>query len=86
MPEHLLERDEMPSRITDLEIAMRNDLHEYARRAMRRSPSVVTSVLAYLVLRHGEIQDTYAIVHARVNGLSDALLLDALDSLREEAA
>ena len=65
---------------------MRNDLHEYARRAMRRSPSIVTSVLAYLVLRHGEIQDTYAIVHARVNGLSEELLLDALDSLREEAA
>ena len=53
---------------------------------MRRSPSVVTSVLAYLVLRHGEIQDIYAIVHARVNGLSDELLLDALDPLREEAA
>ena len=43
MPEHLLARDRMPSRITDLEIAMRNDLHEYARRAMRRSPSIVTS-------------------------------------------
>ncbi len=86
LPENLLGQGKMPSRITVMEIAMRNDLHEYARRAMRRSPSVVTSVLAYLVLRHGEIQDTYAIVHARVNGLSDELLFDALDPLREEAA
>ena len=86
LPEHLLGRGQMPARITDMEIAMRSDLHDYARRAMRRSPSVVTSVLAYLVLRHGEIQGTYAIVHARVNGLSDELLQEALDPLREDAA
>lgn len=86
LPEHLLTHGSMPSRITDIEIAMRDDLYAYARRAMRRSPSAVNSALAYLVLRHGEITAVYAIVHARVHGLGEDLLHDALDPLGEEAA
>lgn len=86
IPPHLLSHGEFPSRITDMEMAMRNDVHDYAQRAMRRSPSVVTSVLAYLVLRHGEIQNVYAIVHARVHGLGDDLLDEALNPLHEVAA
>jgi vacuolar-type H+-ATPase subunit C/Vma6 len=53
---------------------------------MRRSPSALTSVLAYLVLRHGEITKLYSIVHARVRGLGDDVLAEALDPLQEAAA
>jgi len=86
VPAHLLNHETVPEEITEIEIAMRNDLFDYARRAMRRSPSAVTSALAYLVLRHGEITALYAIVHARANGLSDELLHDALDIFKGEAA
>ena len=54
--------------------------------AMRRSPSVLTSALAYLVLRYGDITSLYAIVHARVHGLHQDLLEEALYPLRKEAA
>ena len=53
---------------------------------MRRSPSILTSVLAYLLLRRGEIRKVYAIVHARVNGLSDSILDEALNPLQDIAA
>lgn len=86
LPDHLLSHRDMPEQITDIEIAMRNDLHDFARRAMRRSPSAVTSSLAYLVLRYGEITSEYAILHARVNGFSDELLHAALDPLSLEVA
>lgn len=86
LPPHLVSGGELPARITDIEIVMRHDVNDYARSAMRRSPSPVTSVLAYLVLRHGEIQSVYAIVHARVNGLPEDLLGEALDPLHEVAA
>ena len=53
---------------------------------MRHSPSALTSVLAYLVLRYGGINALYTIVHARIHGLDDALLQEALDPLHEAAA
>jgi len=65
---------------------MRGDLFAHAERAMRRSPSALTSVLSYLVLRYGEITTLYAIVHARVHGMSDDLLHEAIDPLQETAA
>jgi V/A-type H+-transporting ATPase subunit C len=49
---------------------------------MRHSPSVLTSVLAYLVIRYSEIIKLYAIVHARVHGLNDGLLEEALNPLQ----
>ena len=85
LPSNLL-HGEMPRQITLIEAAMRNDLTEHAERAMRGSPSALTSVLAYLVLRHGEMTDLYAIVHARVHGLGDDLLREALNPLQEVAA
>ncbi|MDJ0741674.1 MAG: V-type ATPase subunit [Gammaproteobacteria bacterium] len=86
LPRYLASQDQLPTRITHLDAVLRNDLHDYAHGAMRRSPSAVTSVLAYLVLRHGEMKDLYAIVHARVNGIADELLQHALDPLAGEAA
>jgi len=76
----------MPREITNIEHAMRTDLSEYAEAAMRRSPSILTSVLAYLLLRRGEIRKVYAIVHARVNGLADSILDEALNPLQDIAA
>lgn len=86
LPSNLLSHGEMPQQITQIEVAMRNDLSEYAQGAMRRSPSALTSVLAYLVLRHGDMLKLYAIVHARVYGLGDDVLQEALNPLREAAA
>lgn len=86
LPPGLLSHGEMPPQITLIEVAMRNELSQYAERAMRRSPSALTSVLAYLVLRYGEITKIYAIVHARVYGLGDDLLGEALNPLQEAAA
>ena len=76
----------MPQQLTLIEAAMLSDLDEYAARAMRLSPSALTSVLAYLVLRYGEITSLYAIMHARIHGLADELLNEALDPLQEVAA
>jgi V/A-type H+-transporting ATPase subunit C len=86
LPNNLLRHGEMPSEITRIEVAMRNDLFDYAERAMRGSPSALTSVLAYLLLRRGEVKKIYAIVHARVHGLSDAILEAAFNPLEEAAA
>jgi V/A-type H+-transporting ATPase subunit C len=86
LPDSLPGLRELPQQITLIEAAMRSDLLAYARRAMRFSPSALTSVLCYLVLRHGGISALYTIVHARVHGLADELLQEALDPLREEAA
>jgi V/A-type H+-transporting ATPase subunit C len=86
LPTGLLGQREMPQQITNIEVAMRADLMDYARRAMRRSPSAIASVLSYLVLRHGEIGSLYAIMHARVHGLADDLLHEALDPLHDAAA
>lgn len=85
VPDDLL-RHALPESITDIEIAMRHELFATARMAMRRSPSAVTSALAYLVLRHGEMNALYSIVHARMHGLDPALLHDALDPPAAEAA
>jgi len=81
LPETLPGHDRMPQQITLIEATMRNELHAYAARAMRYSPSALTSVLAYLVLRYGGINALYTIVHARAHGLSDAILQEALDPL-----
>jgi V/A-type H+-transporting ATPase subunit C len=86
LPPNLLSQDEMPDQITLIEIVLRQELHRHAWRALRRSPSVLTSALAYLVLRYGDINGLYAIVHARIHGLSDELLAEALDPLHEAAA
>ena len=86
LPKNLLSRREMPERITLIEAAMRDDLFNHAQRVMLRSPSILASVLAYLVLRHGEITRLYSIVHARVRGLGDDVLAQALDPLQETAA
>lgn len=86
LPANLLGHGAMPEQITNIEVAMRTDLADYAARAMRRSPSAITSVLAYLVLRHHEITALYAIVHARIHGLADDVLHEALDPLQEAAA
>ena len=76
----------LPQQITLIDALMRQDLYAYAERAMRFSPSALTSVLAYLVLRHGGINALYAIVHARVYGLDEELLQLALDPLQQAAA
>ena len=86
LPEGLPGHENMPTQITRIEATMRNELHAYAVRAMRHSPSALTSVLAYLVLRYGGINALYTIVHARAYGLSDEILQEALDPLYEEAA
>lgn len=85
LPSHLLSHRDMPTEITLIEAAMREELSAYAARAMRRSPSALTSVLSYLVLRHGDITKLYAIMHARVFGLGDDLLAEALNPLQEAA-
>jgi V/A-type H+-transporting ATPase subunit C len=86
LPGSILGGRPLPREITLIEAALREDLARNARLAMRRSPSALTSVLAYLVLRYYEITTLYAIVHARENGLSRELLLEAINPLREEAA
>lgn len=86
LPRNLLHDGEMPQQITLIETALRDELVRHARRAMRRSPSALTSVLAYLVLRYTEISTLYAIVHARVNGFSDDLLQQALHPTPQVAA
>ena len=85
-PANLLRQGVMPKQITKIEVAMHNDLIDYARGAMRRSPSALTSVLAYLVLRKVELKEIYAILHARVHGISDDILSEALNPLQDEAA
>lgn len=86
LPDGLLHRREMPQELTLIEAALLTELDEYAAHAMRLSPSALTSVLAYLVLRYGEITAMYAIMHARLHGLPDDLLDEALDPLHELAA
>jgi vacuolar-type H+-ATPase subunit C/Vma6 len=46
----------------------------------------LASVLAYLVLRFGEISQITAILHARVYGIPDDVLKAVLQPLGEEAA
>jgi V/A-type H+-transporting ATPase subunit C len=86
LPDGLISHDQLPQQITLIEAAMRRDLFAYAERAMRHSPSALTSVLSYLVLRYGGINALYTIVYARVFGLNDELLQEALNPLHEEAA
>jgi len=86
LPDNLLSHGEMRKEFIKIEVSMRDGLSKYGQRAMRISPSAVTGVLAYLVLRHGEIRKIYAILHARIHGLSDSLLDEALDPLQESAA
>ncbi|MCB1773401.1 MAG: V-type ATPase subunit [Gammaproteobacteria bacterium] len=81
LPAHLLPDDADTSSITQLDVALKHDIERYAMRVLRVSPSVLTSALAYLVLRHGDIMSLYAIVHARVHGLADEVLLASLDQL-----
>ena len=86
LPAGLMGDRPTPQQITLIEAAMRSDLQAHAQGVMRRSPSVLTSVLAYLVVRHGEMTSLYAIAHARLHGLSNDLLDEALDPLHEHVA
>ncbi len=86
LPENLFNHGTLPQQIMLIEATLSDDLFERAERAMRHSPSVLTSVLAYLVLRHGELTKLYAIVHARVHGLNDDLLDAALNPLQAASA
>jgi V/A-type H+-transporting ATPase subunit C len=86
LPANLLSHGDIPNDITSIEVAVRNDLEDYIKLAMRRSPSALTSVLAYLVLRRRENKKIYAILHARLHHLSDDLLEEALNPLQEKAA
>jgi V/A-type H+-transporting ATPase subunit C len=86
LPEGLLGHKQLPQQIPLIEAAMRHDLSAYARRAMRHSPSALTSVLSYLVLRYAGINALYTIVYARVYGLHDDLLQEALNPLHVKAA
>lgn len=86
IPGNLFNHGALPQQIMLIEAALSDDLLGRAERAMRHSPSVLTSVLAYLVLRHSELTKLYAIVHARVHGLSDDLLDEALYPLRVAVA
>ncbi len=85
VPAGLFQGRPTPREITLIEAAMRSDLIEHALHVMRRSPSVLTSVLAYLVVRHFEIQTLYAIAHARLHGMTSEVLREALDPLHEVA-
>jgi V/A-type H+-transporting ATPase subunit C len=82
LPAHLLPDGADTESITRLDVALKHDIERYALRVMRVSPSVLTSALAYLVLRHNDIMSLYAIVHARVLGLNDEVLLASLDQLQ----
>lgn len=86
IPDGLFGDTPPPNQIMLIDAVLRCNLHERARGLMRRSPSAMTSVLAYLVLRFGDINKLYTIVHARVYGIDDAVLNEALDPLHEEAA
>ncbi len=86
LPASLFGDKAVPKQILLIEAMLRRNLHDRARGLMRRSPSALTSVLAYLVLRFGDINTLYAIVHARIYGIDDAVLSDALDPLHREAA
>ncbi len=86
LPANLLNHGEIPNDIIRIEVAIRNDLEEHIKVAMRRSPSALTSVLAYLVLRRREIKKIYAILHARIHNLSDDILEEALNPLLDIAA
>lgn len=87
LPDNLLNHGgDVPQTIPLIEAAMHRDIHAYADRTLRMSPSVLTSALAYLVLRHDDIMALYAIVHARVYGFSGDLLAEALNPQTEIAA
>jgi V/A-type H+-transporting ATPase subunit C len=86
LPSSLLPEQARTDSITLLDESLKQDVEHYAQRVMRVSPSVLTSALAYLVLRHSDLMAQYAIVHARVHGLDDAVLRQALDPLAEAAA
>jgi V/A-type H+-transporting ATPase subunit C len=62
------------------------NLKHHAYRFFRRSPSLVTMALAYLILRYLELKALYALVQARILGLSDQILLEALDPALRKVA
>ena len=86
LPDDIVESGELGEQITLVEARLRHDLDLHAQRALHRSPSVLTSVLAYLVLRHGEIKRLYAIAHAHIHGLDVSLLDQAFHPDAEAAA
>lgn len=75
-----------PREITLIESVLRAELLTHARGVIRRSPSVLTSILAYLVVRYEEISQLYAIAHARLHDMDPELLNEAFDPLQEDAA
>jgi V/A-type H+-transporting ATPase subunit C len=86
LPESLVAPGQFPESITLLDGMLQRDLDDYAMHVLRLSPSVLTSALAYLVLRHSDIIAMYAIVHARAHGFGNDVLREALHPFAEVAA
>lgn len=61
-----------------IESRLKSELAEFAERLLRQGSSAIASVFAYLILRFYEISQLFAIVQARVAGLDDRLLHQAL--------
>lgn len=74
------------TRILVIEARLKADLAAYAGRLLRQSPSVIAAVFAFLILRYYEINGLFAIVQARIAGLDDAILREALHPEIREAA
>lgn len=72
--------------ICSIEARLQADLAHRAEHTMRHSPSVVATAFAYLILRFYEIRTLHAIVQARLSGLSNELLRQALFPHEQEAA
>ncbi|MBF0255703.1 MAG: V-type ATPase subunit [Gammaproteobacteria bacterium] len=72
--------------IVIIEQRMQRHLQQTAERFFQHSPSIVAVALAYLILRFLELHQLYAIIQARMLGLHDQLLREALDPELREAA
>jgi len=86
LPETLKNQLKGVDNIVQVESRLKQDLAVYANRVMRFSPSIVAAVYSYLILRYYEINALFAIVHARLMGLDNKLLFEALQPDRREAA
>ena len=86
LPEKLRDKMAAATSIVQVEDQMLADLARRAEHALRQSPSVLGSVFGYLMLRYYEIKTTHAIVLARVRGLPDELVREALFPFEQEAA
>ncbi|MBU0498938.1 MAG: V-type ATPase subunit [Gammaproteobacteria bacterium] len=74
------------TRILVIEARMKSDLAAYADHCLRHGTSIIAAVFAFLILRYYEINDLFAIVQARMAGLDDDILREALHPEIREAA